>query len=296
MRLLAIDTSSDFMGLAVIEEAVIKASLINKLDRTHGSVLIPRIEEVLNLSGFSLEALDGFVLDIGPGSFTGLRIGVATVKGFLCASNPTGIDLPTPLKEGSNPATRVPWRIGTSPQDGRGKFRSRGLRPILQRYQDGLSRWINTRGSSNKGIKLIKSPEVVASNLGYSTLDVCTILDAKKNNFYFCLFRLINGIPKQKAPHQLLKAEELVKKIKRPTVFLGDGIPAIRDLAKKRLGSLAEFSQEELWYPRPDKLALLGYRKIKEEGFDKEADLSPFYIYPKECTITIPNKYRVNLK
>lgn len=234
MRLLAIDTSSDFMGLAVIEEGIIKASLINKLDRAHCSVLIPRIEEVLDICGFSLEALDGFVLDVGPGSFTGLRIGVATVKGFLCASN-------------------------------------------------------------NKNIKLIKSLEVIASNIGHSTLDVCTILDAKKNNFYFCLFRLVNGIPKQISQYQLLKAEELIKKIRVPTVFLGDGIFPIKDLLKRKLGRLAEFAQEELWYPRPDKLALLGYRKIKEEGFDKEKNLLPFYIYPKECTITIPNK-KVNLE
>ncbi|MBM3254070.1 MAG: tRNA (adenosine(37)-N6)-threonylcarbamoyltransferase complex dimerization subunit type 1 TsaB, partial [Candidatus Omnitrophica bacterium] len=214
MKLLAIDTSCDFLGLAVLEDETVKASLVNRLDRTHASVLIPRIKEMLNLSGFSFDMLDGFVLDIGPGSFTGLRIGVATVKGFLSV------------------------------------------------YK--------------KGIKLIKSLEVIAANLNYSNLDICTVLDAKKNNFYFCLFRRIGETLKPISKYQLLKVEELISKIKGQTIFLGDGLLIIKDLLKKRLGDKARFADKELWYPKPEKLGLIGYKRIKKQGFDNKKDLLPF--------------------
>jgi tRNA threonylcarbamoyladenosine biosynthesis protein TsaB len=231
MKLLAVDTSSDFLGLAVLEDDTVMASIVKKSDKMHASVLVPMVREILGMSGFSFGSLDGFVVDIGPGSFTGLRIGVSTVKGFLCASK--------------------------------------------------------------KGIKQVRSLDVIAANIGYSDLDICTILDAKRGNFYFCIFKYVSGCLKPVSKYLLLRLDEIVFSIKKPTIFLGDGLLIIKDLLKKRLGRLVVFADKGFWYPDPRQLGLLGYAKIKKKGFDDVGKFLPFYIYPKECTITIPNKYSI---
>ncbi len=53
---------------------------------TYSEVLMPAIETALKLAGLKVDDLDGFAVSIGPGSFTGLRIGLATVKGLCFAT------------------------------------------------------------------------------------------------------------------------------------------------------------------------------------------------------------------
>lgn len=87
MRVLCIDTSSNLCSVAVLEDS----TLINKFELdnglTHSETLMPLIKKVLDNSSLSLKDIDLLVADIGPGSFTGIRIGVATVKAFSDSLN-----------------------------------------------------------------------------------------------------------------------------------------------------------------------------------------------------------------
>lgn len=83
MKLLAIDTSSSQLGVAVLDDAKVLASYEVLAERVHAVELPQALTRVLKEAGMSLEALDGVAVDIGPGSFTGLRIGVAFVKALL---------------------------------------------------------------------------------------------------------------------------------------------------------------------------------------------------------------------
>lgn len=56
------------------------------LDRRHSSELVPKIKELLKKYRIPINKIDAFVIGLGPGSFTGLRIGVSTIKGFGIAS------------------------------------------------------------------------------------------------------------------------------------------------------------------------------------------------------------------
>ena len=82
MKLLAIDTSGPVCGVAVMNDKGIcyECSTQNKL--THSVNLMPMIDEALSSSGLTLADLDRIALVTGPGSFTGVRIGVSTVKGL----------------------------------------------------------------------------------------------------------------------------------------------------------------------------------------------------------------------
>lgn len=83
MRILAIDTGTRRGSVALVDgERVLGAAW---LDDTHGRALAPRVAALLAAHG-GLVSVDGITLSIGPGSFTGLRIGLAFVKGLVLAA------------------------------------------------------------------------------------------------------------------------------------------------------------------------------------------------------------------
>ena len=82
MKILCIDTSSKLCSVCILEDT----NLIKKIELdtglTHSETLMPLIKNLLDECNMSLKDIDLLVSDIGPGSFTGIRIGVATCKAF----------------------------------------------------------------------------------------------------------------------------------------------------------------------------------------------------------------------
>ena len=93
MKILAIDTSSKTCGVCLLEDEkkVYEENLIT--DRSHSVKLMPIIENAFSKAGISLKDIDLIVCDKGPGSFTGIRIGVATAKAFADSLNKTLIGI-----------------------------------------------------------------------------------------------------------------------------------------------------------------------------------------------------------
>jgi len=87
MKILAIDTSASAGSVAVTDGARLMAALTLDIDFTHARRLMRDIDLVLRAVGLEPTQLDGIALTLGPGSFTGLRIGVATAKGMALAAN-----------------------------------------------------------------------------------------------------------------------------------------------------------------------------------------------------------------
>ena len=87
MKLLAIDTSGPVCGVCVMTEAGVASewTVINKM--THSVNLMPMVDEALLRAGLTLTDLDRIAVVTGPGSFTGVRIGVSTVKGLCHGAN-----------------------------------------------------------------------------------------------------------------------------------------------------------------------------------------------------------------
>ena len=95
MKILAIDTSTRVGSIAVVEGPLLKAQQILNITATHNQRLLPGIERVLADTGWSLDDLDGFAVSLGPGSFTGLRIGLSIVKGLAWATGKPLAAVPT---------------------------------------------------------------------------------------------------------------------------------------------------------------------------------------------------------
>jgi len=82
MKILAIDTSTVSGGIALLEDEQLIAELTTCTQKTHAERLLPLIKTLLGGINTKIEDIDGFALTTGPGSFTGLRIGLATIKGL----------------------------------------------------------------------------------------------------------------------------------------------------------------------------------------------------------------------
>ncbi|MEG1501424.1 MAG: tRNA (adenosine(37)-N6)-threonylcarbamoyltransferase complex dimerization subunit type 1 TsaB [Clostridiales bacterium] len=85
MRILAIDTATGCCGGAIADEKGILAQFslnLGTMGKTHSQSLLPMVDALLKNAQIPLASLDALALTIGPGSFTGLRIGAATIKAW----------------------------------------------------------------------------------------------------------------------------------------------------------------------------------------------------------------------
>ena len=95
MKVLGIDTSTPCSSVGLVDdEGVISEYLLN-VPVTHSERLLAAIHFVLKEADCAIEALEGWAVSLGPGSFTGLRIGVSTVKGLAFASGKSVAGVPT---------------------------------------------------------------------------------------------------------------------------------------------------------------------------------------------------------
>ena len=92
--LVAIDTSTDIASLALVKDALTLAELTWRSRQNHTVQLLPNLEYLLKLTGFTPADLSGVVVAKGPGSFNGLRVGVSAAKGLAFSLNIpiTGVD------------------------------------------------------------------------------------------------------------------------------------------------------------------------------------------------------------
>jgi len=221
MQILGIDTSTKFLSLAILRDDRIIAQINLDVGRQLSSLLIPTIKDILKKSNLSLEKLNGFAVGIGPGSFTGLRIGITTIKALALALN----------------------------------------KPIV-----GIS-----------------SLDIIAKNISVASTQICPIIDAKRDNVFSCIYECRNGKMKRQTKYLLINIKDLLKRINKKTIFLGDGLLLFRKIIEKKKEVI--FTNEKLWYPKASNLVFLALEKFNKGQFTDTDKLVPLYLYPKECQI-----------
>lgn len=87
MKILGLDTSTLMTTCAVMDNENLIGEFSLALDMSHSEALVPMIKSLLDNLNLKVNDMDGFAISIGPGSFTGLRIGLATAKAFSHATN-----------------------------------------------------------------------------------------------------------------------------------------------------------------------------------------------------------------
>lgn len=87
MKILAFDSSAVSASVALTEDGKLLGETYLNTGLTHSTTLMPMAEELLKVSDSALGEIDAFAVSVGPGSFTGLRIAVSSVKGIAAALN-----------------------------------------------------------------------------------------------------------------------------------------------------------------------------------------------------------------
>ncbi len=95
MRVLAVDTATPWETIAILEEYNIHSECVVKAETTHSVRLLPALAQMIKECGLSPEDVDVYAVGLGPGSFTGVRIGLASVKGMAIACGRPAIGIPT---------------------------------------------------------------------------------------------------------------------------------------------------------------------------------------------------------
>ena len=96
MKILAIETSTLLGGIAILDDVSgLIAEVKLNVKSTHSERLMPEIAHALEKASLLPDDIDAYAVSIGPGSFTGLRIGLSTVKGFSYATGKPIVAVPT---------------------------------------------------------------------------------------------------------------------------------------------------------------------------------------------------------
>lgn len=97
MKILALDSSGLVASAAIVTEDAVLAEYSTNYQKTHSQTLLPMLDAIVQMTNTKLSEVDAIAVTVGPGSFTGLRIGSATVKGLGQALSKPIVSVPTTL-------------------------------------------------------------------------------------------------------------------------------------------------------------------------------------------------------
>jgi tRNA threonylcarbamoyladenosine biosynthesis protein TsaB len=224
MKILALETSTMMGSVAIMDQEGLIAEYRLNIKSTHSERLMRTIDEVLKDSGLELKDLDGYAVSIGPGSFTGLRIGISTVKGLAFV-------------------TRKP-------------------------------------------VAAIPTLDALACNIPFSQYQICPMLDARKKEVYTALYSISDdGNLSKRMDDCVIRPEIILKEIKEPTVFLGEGARIYKEMISEGLGQRAHFAPMSKQLPSAVNVAELGLMAFERGAFEEPANLVPKYIRKSEAEL-----------
>jgi len=233
-----------FVSIAV--NGIVKDTIINENQMEHASFLQPAINQILGRSGFSIKNLDAIALSNGPGSYTGLRVGMASAKGLAFALNIPLIAINT-LKL---MATSVRMRVA-------GENSINFVNKIIHApYEIGYEPLLQNTGSTG---------------LGGKEFLTCPLVDARRMDVFFGLFDAenIEVIPVCSATIGVDFLHEHLKT--KPIIFSGSGAAKLQKIITH---PNAYFAAQPLW----DKaFGQFGYIYYKEKKYSDIAHAEPFY-------------------
>jgi len=97
MRILAIDTALEACSATLFDTETDRELALQsrEIGRGHAELLLPLIDEVMKAAGAKFDSIDRFAVTVGPGSFTGLRVGISAARGFALATKKTAVGVST---------------------------------------------------------------------------------------------------------------------------------------------------------------------------------------------------------
>ena len=226
--LLTIQTASPAGSLALSDGERLLAEINLDVRKTPTEWLLPMIEDLITKADLGKSDLDAIGVVRGPGSFTGLRVGLATAKGLSLAADC----------------------------------------PLL-----GVS-----------------SLQCLAMQLPFTSIPVCVMLDARKQEVYTATYTWQAGFPQPVGEERVIKPEELLSEISGETLFVGNGAFVYRSLIVRQLAERAHFAPAFLNLPRAGAAAVLALHEWGIGRTSSAAELMPLYLRPSEAELNFKTK------
>ena len=259
MRVLGIDSATLVAGMAVVdgERVIVEGFLQTR--KTHSERLLPLIDFWLREAELSLSDLDGIAVTLGPGSFTGLRIGLATAKGLALGAGKPLLGIPT-LDALALNLTGVPGFIC----------------PILDARKSEVYTAVYVSPEPGRLIRLTR----------YLAVSPVWLLDWLRQGIEPILEPGIEVIPRfRPANPENSAGEQLVPGCAAPVNFLGDAVPVYGELIQESLGHRAKFTLAPHAGLRAAQVAFLGQEALSQGQIDDYRLLRPIYIRASEAEL-----------
>ena len=93
MKILALDSCMNTSSVALLEDEKLISLYTVNTNNTHSETLLPMIKNMLATADVSVDEIDAYAVSYGPGSFTGVRIGVSTIKGLAFGKNKVCVEV-----------------------------------------------------------------------------------------------------------------------------------------------------------------------------------------------------------
>jgi tRNA threonylcarbamoyladenosine biosynthesis protein TsaB len=262
--LLSIETSTSICSVALHEEGHLIHSIENEVPQSASSQLAVMVNQVLESCGKKPNEIRGVVVAAGPGSYTGLRIGVATAKGICYA-------LQVPLIS-INTLELLAYQYSSN--------RVEAFPPSLPatRFVGGEGLGLPAEQAGMRRAEASPSPE--ERGLGGEVL--CPMLDARRMEVY-CMLLDSNLATLEPTQAKIIDESSFKDWLnQRPIYFFGNGAEKCREMIKH---PNAHFISGIT--PSAAKLGELGFKKYKTAKFEDVATFEPFYL--KDFLIRKPN-------
>jgi tRNA threonylcarbamoyladenosine biosynthesis protein TsaB len=246
MKILAIETSTMLGGIAIMDDlsGLIAEARIN-VKSTHSERLMTELDHLLKQTGLKISDFDIFAVSTGPGSFTGLRIGLSTVKGFSYSTGKPIVSVPT--------LEALAWNFPYC------------IYPVCtmldarkREVYAALFKWEDEEGF----IRLIDE----------TSIKVDRLLEKIKER---------GDLPSPLAGEGKGEGGFFSKSI----IFTGEGAILYRDKIIEAMGEKAVFASPEKMVPSPANVAYIGIKKAEKGEFSEPVSLVPFYIRRSEAEI-----------
>lgn len=244
MRILAIETAVMNRGSIALSDG--RRIIEEQYERRGGyrDRLWPAIDRVLKGAGIHLEQIEGIAVSQGPGSFTGLRVGISVAKTLA-------LSLKKPL-------------LGVSTLE----ILARGLDNCFIESPNLLIPILDARKN------LVYTAIFRRKNKADSKVRLPVPTFRFRRNLWV----------ERETDDLVLAIEEICRMIKEPAVFFGEGSKVYGNIIKKRLGDLAHLAPEEFFFPRASVLVRLGEEKLKLKKEDNFYEFKPVYLRRPEIS------------
>ncbi len=252
MRALGIETATSIASVGIVVEDRVVAERSLPMHGSHARTLLPLVDEALAAAGVTLAALDLLAVSIGPGSFTGLRIGLSVAKGLALATGLPVVGVPT-LEAYAHTA---------GPRSGL-------LCPVLDARKGEVYaaafRWPGGRravaaGGVRAGARHQHDADGAAPSSG--------------------------SLPQCVVPPAAVVPEHFAASVRAPCTLIGDGVDAYAEIWRRALGEGAELIPFAALPPSGAVVARLGSARAAPFGADDLASLAPRYCRSSQAELT----------